>query len=224
MYVIMYVISLLLLAVLSYLWLGADRRGPRPAPASVKLVELVKFDLAKFDLAKAEAELERPLADVIAEAERKAIAMHNPIPGTTGTPYYWIGQVKLHSPPVQHPFDPCQYANCPKARSEHEHVQIIPTGNTVIETTAFGDRERSYIDAAPYSVQLQAAGGSYIKGKRQALQDRRRWVYEQIRYLAAVDATRGRRPYTAAEMAEWDMLYAELNELNRRIDTLMKAS
>jgi hypothetical protein len=64
-------------SLLQLLWMvGTEIRDTvksRAAPAVVVTVT--------FDVAAAEREVFRPLADMIAEAERKAIAMHSPLPG-----------------------------------------------------------------------------------------------------------------------------------------------
>ncbi len=178
-------------------------------------ISAATYRLMPLGVAEMEEGLKRPLADIVAEAERKAIAIHSPLAGDAR-------RVELFTPPVRHPFDPCYLPNCPEARSQHEHVEVLGAGQYIvplqpkanlgrrggIEVTAIGDRERTFLDPDEHLTRV--------------IRDRRLKVWGQARDLAARAESAG-RPFTKPEQSEWDYLVAMLDALDRKLEKIYRA-
>lgn len=151
-------------------------------------------------LEQLEAEAFASLAPLIAEAERKAIAMHCPL---KGDPHQ--ARVTSLSPIEARGGFPIQLGGGAGGSST---INVAHLGYNSIEVTAFGDRERSYVPGP---------SPGYDRGRLQALQERRQWVLGQIWTLATLDIARKNHRFTPAQMAEREILYAELKDIDRRI-------
>ena len=216
--------------LISYLYVVPRMQRRRTAVTVTKGPDLA----ALFDVAGTERELKRPLADIIAEAERKAIAGHSPLAGDAR-------QVELFTPPVRHPFDPCYLPNCPEARSQHEHVEVLGAGQYIvplqpkanlgrrggknaspdpfmpsdslsggnaIEVTAFGDREPQFL-----------YGNEIISETELKLRDMRQEAWAEAKHLVTRAEVRG-GTFTIREQHRWDQLNEQLDVIDRRLEAI----
>lgn len=180
--------------ILLCLWLETPRR---PVVSLAKVMEA-------FDLAKTEAELNRPLAEVIAEAERKAIAIHSPLAG---------------DPALATVVDltPAPSVILPVAGYTIDNVASRSFRSADIEVTALGDRERSFIPGGGFPVQ-GIFRGTYNDGVKETLMERHRYLLQQVR-----DYNRSPRKHTEEEHEYLMLLGAELDQIRRRLSAIRKA-
>lgn len=181
------------------------RRGRRIA-ASVTEMQ------AAFDVGQAELELKRrPLTDIKAEAERKAIAACNPL----AVPQRH--ELDVHMPGIQHPFDPCYDQTCPEPRSQHEHVEIIGRNTAYvvasgpIEITAIGDRERTFLVPPGFLDDPTARLANALRDQRQA-------VWAELERLSIVAHTPAQ--CTPAQWRQWDQLAEQLKDIDSKLGAL----
>jgi hypothetical protein len=144
-------------------------------------------------VAAAERVLSSPLAELIAEAERKAIAMHSPL---AGDPH----EAQVVANPVR----------------TAEVTSLVGGGvsHVPVEVTAIGDREPMYLYP-------EAVGGSVIRPATPDrlvydLQDRRQMLWEEAKSLYATVSDL-QRTFTRREQALWDRLEAEINAIDGRL-------
>jgi hypothetical protein len=208
-------------SLLQLLWTAGteirDARKPKP----VSLAE--KVAAVWFDVAKAEREAFRPLADVIAEAERKAIAMHSPLAGdphevqVVANPVRTVEVTSLVGGGVSHvpaettaQFTHCRPGTPCKHWHDHRDYRNYPSYSTQIEVTAFGDREPMYLHPGenvirPAMTVLEAD-----------LRDRSKWLREELKSIADTAAAYG-RAFTRDEGVLCERLIAELDDVDRRL-------
>lgn len=196
-------------------WLyGAIRLVARSCKRTRKPVMTIAETMRPLTIAALEREAFAPLAPLIAEAERKAIAMHSPLPGGP----HLAQVIPAHT--MQHPFDPCHLPGCRQARSQHEHVEVIGAGS--YEVTAFGDRERSFLPGPP----LSGGGGFPIQIPFAARNHQERIRILRNERLRAWDACRllvsHQHPLTDSEQNAYDMNMAVLDCIDRRLSALLK--
>jgi hypothetical protein len=207
---------------------GHREQDQLPPPQPDPIAWLFAPDADPAAVARLQEELARPLADVVGEAERKAIAAHSPLKG------------------IDHAVDKAQVVDCTRSDPRlfappEEVVSLIGGGSTYVEVTAIGDRERSYIEVpgetnwTHYSGHDAGGGGggsSYsfnipsvaapprpVRPEPEVLcrlRERRVKVHSQLRDLVTV-AELEDRPFTDEEVGTWDRLNEELYVLDGRI-------
>ena len=152
--------------------------------------------------AEQEKELTVPLAAMVAEAERKAIAAHSPLPEDT---------YRVTQPPTRHPFDPCYLPDCGEARSRHEHVETIGAGVNSVNGVS-----RSYRTAS------EAAAAIVTPEPIRKLRERREVLKANV-WAFTERLDHHPRFLTDADMAQWKMLHTELEVVTRRLAGLETA-
>lgn len=153
-----------------------------------------------------EAAVKPTLAELVATAERIVIAGAHPL---AGDPHQ--AQVVHNRPdPTWHP-----------AQWEVVPVTGVPdptviTTHQMIEVTAIGDRERSWVPAAPSRVLP-----NHIRNPLLCLREERVKLWGQAKRLATMSQYRA---FTHYEIQEWDMLNAMLDDIDKRIAVYQRAA
>jgi hypothetical protein len=179
-------------SLLQLLWMvGTEIRDTvksRAAPAVVVTVTI--------DVAAAEREVFRPLADMIAEAERKAIAMHSPLPGD---PHQ--AQVVANSVKVTEVIS--------LVGGGVIHVQAEATAGHAIEVTAIGDREPIYLYPGENIVRPA------MKDTETRLRERRLELRQELEMLSD-------DPWAPWDHAQFDRALAEYEVIEKRLEAIAR--
>jgi hypothetical protein len=177
--------------------------APEPEP-DPDIAWLFAPDADPAAVARLQEKLKRPLAELVAEAERKAIATHSPLKGD----------------PAEAEVKDCTVSDRRLFAPPEEVVSLIGGGSTYIDVTAFGDRERRYIRTNESGHVCQRHVPAPEPEVLRKLRERRMQVFEQLKRVAEA-ANLTNRAFTDEEMGQWDCLNEETGVLDRRIKEVL---
>lgn len=200
---------------------AVPRSEPEPPQLDPDVAWAFREDADPAEVARLQAGLRRPLADLVAEAERKAIAAFSPLDGD----------------PHQATVRDCWVSD----------RRQFPIPREAIEVTAMGDREPRYVMGPGVSVSggnvtnvsgqcvpVMAGGGgsggttsfNHVVPEPAVLARlrERRWkVWTAAKLLADTAAGTG-RIFSAEEVELWDKFNEEIQVLDARIKAVLKVT